>query len=58
MDPEKDYICQKRLLMFNRAQTHHQVLAAIVYVGLSSTLHISENLQTEQPSLLHCVPAF
>lgn len=58
MDPEKEYSCQKGLLVFNRAQIHNQSLAAIVYRGLSSILHIKENLQTELPSLLHCVPPF
>ena len=42
VDPRKEYICQEGLPMVNRAQIHNQSPAAIVYRGLSRTLHFAE----------------
>lgn len=57
VEPEKEYTCQKGIVVVNRAQIHNRNLAAIVYRGLSHTQHFRKKLQTELPSLLHWVPA-
>lgn len=55
-DSEKEYTCQKGLPVGNWAKIYNQSPVAIIYRGLSHILHIREKLQTELPSLLHCVP--
>lgn len=58
IDPEKEYTCQKGLLVVNWDQIHNQNLAAIVYGCLLCTFHFREKPQTELPSLLHVFLSF
>lgn len=56
--PEKDYTCQKRLLIVNWAQIHNQSLTAVVYRGTSRMLHSRKKPQMWLPSLLLSEPNF
>ena len=48
--PKKENTCKKGLLVVNWTQIHNQNLAAIVYRGLSRTLHLREKSQSSQAS--------
>lgn len=47
VNPQKEYICQERLLVVNWAQLHKWPLAAIADTGLLCTVHFREKPHTE-----------